>query len=173
MRVQSVNNYAVTAKNYQTDENSRQSKMLNQPLFGKVIIDERGIEKKFKKEGAGGIVIRVFKSIKDSIENSAALVELKTSLKHDILIYPLKTNPDLAGIGIVKPDENGSLTSFYFWNKENNFSKTYILDFIKKLFPEAGVFARLNRDESFDYFWQIDKPLPKKVLDMRFGINNK
>lgn len=165
MRVQSVNNHVATARNYQADGTNKQPKMLNQPSFGGVIIDERGME--YMKGPVGKIVKPILSELKFHVRR---LVEL-ASQEHDVLVHPFQYAPTSGGIQVAIPYGKGDIFKFSHYN-DSELSLGKILGVIQNNFDMATTFAKAMGYGPSNYFWNVKKPLPEDVLADRFNIDD-
>lgn len=177
MKIQAIKNYGTT-RNYQANKTNQQPEIMNQPSFGNVIVDERGIER-LKGEQVRTAISIVLKNIK------ASLGEFKGSEQADVLVYPFQVESGSAGLAVEKP--NNSLSLFWYGNdtfssirggKYLDSSSTSLKRFIQgclwdreapKTFAEQ---VKANRVPVKDIFLDVEKPLPEEVLQRRFHATN-
>lgn len=157
MKVQTVKNY-ITTRNYQADKTNPQQ-MPSQQSFGKVIFDERGMER--MGEGLRNTIKKMFTEIKTLLGK-----EILESTEHDVLLQPFQENRH-GGITVIKKYFSGNMHQAPFHRGEPDFSSSEIATFIKDTYREATTFPKEDR---FDYLWKIEKPLPEEELQRRFDV---
>lgn len=115
MRVQSINNYAVT----RNQSNNNQSKMPNQQSFGTLIIDKRGME--HMSPSLLDLVTAVFGRIERVFGESGELAELAKQTERDVLVHPFQDQTGLGGIAVRYPYKSDSEVRYagnYYWDHE-------------------------------------------------------
>ena len=122
MKIQAV-------KIYQTNKANQQSKTQHQPSFGKVIFDERGLER--ASEDFQLHIKRIFSGIKSLLGD-----DIINSTEHDVLVHPFQTNRN-GGITILKQYFSGNKHESFFNYGELDFSTEHIASFIKETYREA------------------------------------
>lgn len=165
MKVQLFGNYAAVTKNYQAEKINQQPKMTCQQSFGRVIVDNRGME---------NIVGRDLKKLlKTTLKNIKRVMDPKLieSEKQDILIYPFQVDRSIGGIAVCHPYENGekgiAVSKFY---TDEAISAEDIKAYISHNLPETTTFKRVARESIFpNYFWNIEKQLPESEIKKRFN----
>lgn len=190
MKILSINNSPMTKKT--NVDISAQHKNPQTTSFKGVIIDERGVQELSKP--LSGKLMNVLKEIKESLKNE--LGELAESPEHDILLHPFRAKKGDEGIEAIIPYE-GSTSYINFLSNDYQFTAEYLLNFMKKCLPKSTTFAKqtsenksflnrlkgiknrfsestifskiANKNKSNDSLWNIEKPLPKDVIENRFN----
>lgn len=158
MKIQTVQNYATT-NNYQIDKTNQQSSA-KQQSFGKVIFDERGLER--TSEEFRSFMQDMFSNIKSLIHP-----DILNSKDHDVLALPFRVGDKKYGIAVIDPRKDATGTwfsQFNFWNFLN-LSPDNVARDIKTRAAKSATFPQEHNE---NYLWKIEIPLSEEEFQKRF-----
>lgn len=162
MKVQLFSNYEAGTRNYRSNTNINQPTKTNLQSFGKVIIDNRGIDKVVGRD--------LKKLLRTTLRNLKRIMDpkLMESTEKDILIYPFQSDMKLGGIAVYHPYDKGvAVTKFY---SDEALDAETIKDHIKDVIPEATTFKKVASETMFpDYLLDTEKKLPVTEVKKRFN----
>lgn len=140
--------------------------MMNQPSFGKVIVDERGI-RKLKDKWAKDSICCIFRELK------ASLGKFKGSEQADVLVHPFQEVSKESGIKVVTPTSER-----WFWCKGGDLSLENVQKYIQSCLDEpvdnATTFeeqAKRNNVQVPGWLLNVKKWLPLSVSRDRYAAN--